>query len=134
MLVYNIKMSISPEVTKEWFSRTYDYILEIDMINSFKEGIQELNEQYENTTENNREVIQLLKYSVLLEIKMMDYIKNNNPDMVLKFINKILKCMNDAMELAETISDNIYFETCEMAKDDYNRLNKFKNVLESLQS
>ena len=127
-------MTISPKLTEDDFTRLYAHILENNLINNYKESIQEFNKMYENTKDNDHNVIHLLKYSVLLEIKMIDYIKNNNPDMVLKFINKILQCMTNAMEKAEKISDKVYIDTCEMAKDDYNRMNNFKKTLESLQS
>lgn len=154
MLVYSIKgtnMSISPELTKDFFEFMYANMLKEDVEKKYKFKIQSFNEildqikavkevmpeEFSNHIEEFEKqelVTNKLKYTVLVELKMIDYIKNNNPDMVLKLINKILENMNEVMEIGQTVNDDVYFNCCDMAKTDYNRMEKFKILLETLQS
>jgi hypothetical protein len=136
-------MNILPELTKNYFEQLYTDLLKqnaqstiIKVINNYDEILK----KYKNKEKLEEELLQLqqiiykFKYATLIELKMLDYIKKNNPNMVLKLINKKNKIMNEIMEIGEEFQENYYLDLCNMAKDNYNRYSELKNILESLQS
>ncbi len=126
-------MTISPELTKDYFASLYEDMLRKNAINILDKVLEGLDEMLKQFEEELKKITYNIKHATLLEIKMIEYVRINEPNMVLKYLNKILDLLNKNMELAEDMGDSMYLFLCDKSKRDYKRFECLKNTLIALQ-